>query len=116
MKDLPKSVPIVKSLYIKHRASMVAVETQTERFVLKAIQEQKMYAIGISPRQRGDKITRLAEYQAQFEQGKIVFNPNGMGINDLVKNLLKFPNVAHDDDVDSMVYSFERHRKKALAK
>lgn len=112
MKDVRKSVPIVKSLYIKWRADYINVETVTQEFVARACREDGMATRNITPHR--DKVTRLMEYQAPIENGQIVFNPDDQGVVDLVANLFEFPNVAHDDDVDAMVYSFYEPKKRAV--
>jgi len=58
-----------------------------------------------------DKVTRAMEKQSEFEQGYISFDPDGEGIRELVEEWLMFPNVIHDDRVDSCMYSFEESRK-----
>lgn len=112
LKDLPKSIPIIKSLYIKWNASYVNVEAVTQTFVGKACKEAGMATRDIHPTK--DKVSRLMEWQADIERGDIVFNPDNQGINDLIENLLHFPNVSHDDDVDAMVYSFLKPLKRAV--
>ena len=51
-----------------------------------------------------DKVTRLRKFEGCFTRGEVYFLP---GTEALVKQLLAFPNVAHDDLVDGMVNSFE---------
>ncbi len=53
-----------------------------------------------------DKVARLMEYEWNFSRWDIEFVEN-MGNKNLVSQLLKFPNDAHDDMVDAMVYGFE---------
>lgn len=53
-----------------------------------------------------DKVARLAEKEWAFSRGDIEFVEN-MWNKNLVSQLLKFPNVDHDDMVDAMVYSME---------
>lgn len=53
-----------------------------------------------------DKVARLMEYEWNFSRWDIEFVEN-MWNKNLVSQLLKFPNVEHDDLVDAMVYWFE---------
>jgi len=53
-----------------------------------------------------DKVTYLLQWQGDFESWKIFFNENEWATEDLQTQLLSFPDVAHDDRVDSMVRSF----------
>ena len=53
-----------------------------------------------------DKVARLMEYEWNFSRWDVEFVEN-IGNKNLVSQLLKFPNVEHDDLVDAMVYWFE---------
>jgi predicted phage terminase large subunit-like protein len=56
-------------------------------------------------------VTRLREWEGAFERGEIFFCP----WNDrLIQNLLAFPNVPHDDDVDSMVFALGNSKEVFL--
>ena len=50
----------------------------------------------------GDKITRLAAVSVQFESGAVWFPKNAPWLDSLKAELLGFPNVKHDDQVDSV--------------
>jgi len=113
LKDLPKSIPIIKSLYIKWGASRVNVESVTQEFVYKACKADGMATESIHPVK--DKVSRLMEFQAEIERGDIVFNPDNKGVNDLVDNMLEFPNSSHDDDIDATVYSWILPKRRAVA-
>ena len=55
-----------------------------------------------------DKVTRAKEFQATFEQGNILFQTGGVGLDGsegLIENVTEFPNVVHDDQMDSMLLS-----------
>ena len=56
--------------------------------------------IAIKP--EGDKVTQLFANQAQFESGAVVFPQNAKWMPDLIFELLGFPHVRHDDQVDSI--------------
>ena len=52
-----------------------------------------------------DKTSRLISVSQFFESGKIYFLQNANKIQDLHDQLMEFPNGAHDDMVDAMVYA-----------
>ena len=52
-----------------------------------------------------DKTSRLISVSRFFESGKIYFLQNANKIQDLHDQLMEFPNGAHDDMVDAMVYA-----------
>jgi predicted phage terminase large subunit-like protein len=56
--------------------------------------------IPINP--EGDKITRLAAVSVQFESGAVWFPKAAPWLGSLKAELLGFPNVKHDDQVDSV--------------
>jgi predicted phage terminase large subunit-like protein len=72
----------------------------------KLFQKMNMATTCITPNR--DKVTRLMEYQGDFEQGNIYFNRD-LTFN-LVEQLMQFPDVEHDDLVDAMVYSFRKKK------
>lgn len=51
-----------------------------------------------------DKTTRLMEKQILFENLN-VYIANNVGCDKLVDELLTFPNVEHDDRIDSMLFA-----------
>lgn len=51
-----------------------------------------------------DKVQRLIALAYYFNKGNVLFDED---IPDLVTNLLKFPNIARDDDVDSLMLAME---------
>ena len=56
----------------------------------------------ISIRPEGDKVSRLFANQAQFESGSVWFPQDVAWMPDLVSELMAFPSVRHDDQVDSI--------------
>lgn len=104
-KDPFNAVNIIKWLYTKYKANLVVVETVAFQQVMSKLLAQEQIAVqDIKPHK--DKVTRLLEHQYLFEQGKVYFKP--WATDSLVKQLLDFPNVLHDDLVDSLVYSIPK--------
>jgi len=52
-----------------------------------------------------DKFSRALPLAAMFERGEVYFQRNSIWLDDLEKELLMFPNAAHDDQVDALAYS-----------
>lgn len=107
-KDVFKATKTVKSYYDKYSANLVTVETVAFQKVLsKLFKVERMAVKEVNPSR--DKVTRLLEFQWEFEQGNIYFNREKT--YDLIDQLLMFPDVQYDDLVDWMVYSFRENKK-----
>lgn len=108
-KDPFKATKIVKFLYDKWNANAVNVETIAfQQVMAKLFKMHNISTNTITPNK--DKVTRLMEWQWDFEQWEIYFNKSLT--YDLVEQLIMFPDVEHDDLVDAMVYSFRKKKKK----
>ncbi|HET7378219.1 MAG TPA: phage terminase large subunit, partial [Anaerolineae bacterium] len=68
--------------------------------LIQDLQRDGIPVIAIKP--EGDKVTRLFANQAQFEGGAVYFPETANWLPDLVFELLGFPQVRHDDQVDSI--------------
>lgn len=109
-KDPYWAVQFLRKLYDKWQASCIVVETVAfQQIFARLLKDAGMATREIQPHR--DKVTRAMEKQSEFEQGFISFDPDGEGIRELVEEWLMFPNVIHDDRVDSCIYSFEQARK-----
>jgi predicted phage terminase large subunit-like protein len=107
-KDPIRAVQTIIQLYRKYNANIVRVETVAFQQVISKLLKNEWVAVEeIKPHK--DKITRLLEWQYLFEQGKVYFHPEQT--EKLVNQLLDFPNVLHDDLVDSFVYSLKTYKK-----
>ena len=58
-----------------------------------------------------DKTTRLMERQIDFEDKKIYFAVNKWN-DELIEQLLAFPNGEHDDRIDAMLLAMQKPNKK----
>jgi len=102
-KNVKRASKTVKMMYDKRGANKVVVETTAYQEVLVTVfKDLQMAVTSIKPHR--DKVTRLMEHQAIFEDGKVFFNKDNT--QSLIDELLSFPDAQHDDMVDSMVYSF----------
>ena len=68
--------------------------------LIQDLQRDGIPVIAIKP--EGDKVTRLFANQAQFESGAVVFPQTAKWMPDLIFELLGFPHVRHDDQVNSI--------------
>lgn len=65
----------------------------------------------VSPAGR-DKVARLQMHEAAFERGEIHVHS---GLSAFIDNLVAFPQVDHDDDVDAVIYSLDNSNKNSVA-
>jgi len=65
--------------------------------------DRTMPLIAIEPKGK-DKIARMQMHEPDFENGNILFHE---GLRGFTESLVCFPEVDHDDDIDSMMYSLE---------
>jgi predicted phage terminase large subunit-like protein len=68
--------------------------------LIQDLRADNISVIGINP--EGDKQTRVAKISAQFEAGSVHFPKSSPWLGNLKAELLGFPNVKHDDQVDSV--------------
>lgn len=102
-KDENLFVSKVENLYHRYKCKLINIEANNGWEIIWRMLKKRWLAVKLITADK-DKVTRLREYQWAFERGDVYFNPEMN--NDLEKQLLKFPNSAHDDLVDSMVMSF----------
>jgi predicted phage terminase large subunit-like protein len=68
--------------------------------LIQDLRAENRAVIGINP--EGDKLTRAAKTSAQFEAGAVFFPKAAPWLSGLKAELLGFPNVRYDDQVDSV--------------
>jgi predicted phage terminase large subunit-like protein len=68
--------------------------------LIQDLRANNIAVIGINP--DGDKPTRVAKISAQFEAGSVFFPSKAPWLSSLMAELLGFPNVKYDDQVDSV--------------
>jgi predicted phage terminase large subunit-like protein len=102
----------VKLSSIDLRKKMLSVY---EKFNVDAViyEKNKEETLGLLMREMGmnvhmhhahkDKMTRLLKQQSKFEQGNVYFPSDGSS-EEVVYQLTNFPDVKHDDQMDSVVY------------
>jgi predicted phage terminase large subunit-like protein len=83
--------------------------------LIQELRANNIAVIQITP--EGDKITRCAAVSAQFEAGSIFFPKSSPWLDALKAELLGFPNVKNDDQVDSVTQALNwiaRHRQNRV--
>lgn len=96
---------VVKELYQKYKCNLVYIENNNGWWILARMLKKRWLGVIIINSEK-DKITRLREYQWEFERWLIKFNPDLSKVQKWIQQLMEFPAWAHDDMVDSMVFSF----------
>ena len=83
--------------------------------LIQDLRSENKAPIPINP--EGDKVTRLAAVSVQFESGAIWFPKDAPWLSSLKVELLGFPNVKHDDQVDSISQALswiKQHRQNQI--
>jgi predicted phage terminase large subunit-like protein len=110
-KNIYNACNILKQLYLKYKADIINIETVAFQKVLATVLKQMDIAVNeITPHK--DKVSRILEKQSEFEQWLISFDPNWNWINDLIEEVINFPNTIHDDMVDALIYSLYDKKKE----
>ena len=105
-KDEDKFCNRVVELYHKYKCWLIYIEQNNGWLILARMLKKRWLAVIVVNSEK-DKVTRLREYQWEFERWLIKFNSDTHSVWGLEKQLLAFPNDEHDDLVDSMVFSFK---------
>lgn len=108
-KNPKRASEVVRQLYLKYSATRVIVETVAFQLIMKQI-FQGLWLATEGIKTTKDKTTRLLEKQFLFEDKNIYFNPSKT--ENLINELLEFPDGEHDDYIDSMLFSLYEKEKK----
>jgi predicted phage terminase large subunit-like protein len=97
---------IIESLYNKYICPNKIINFESNWFQQTFSEELKRRRLAVKElKTTKDKITRLTEYQLEFERGYIVFVSWAKNISILEEQLLTFPNARYDDLVDAMMFA-----------
>ncbi|MBN8827364.1 MAG: phage terminase large subunit [Sphingobacteriia bacterium] len=108
--NFPKLLVNVKAIHEKWLPDIVLIEDKASgTSLLQELDRQLITAIPITPRR--DKETRLVSVSTFFEAGKIYFPEGAHFMPDYINELTQFPNVIHDDQVDSTSQALEYIKK-----
>jgi predicted phage terminase large subunit-like protein len=70
--------------------------------LIQSLRNERIYASTCSLKLDGDKVMRLTAQAAEFHAGSVHLRQDAPWVDDLVAELLGFPGVRHDDQVDSI--------------
>jgi predicted phage terminase large subunit-like protein len=95
-------------------ASVLIEDTGSGTSLIQELKSEQISVIKIKP--VGDKQTRLYGNSALFEGGGVLFPEKAVWLDDLTAELLAFPNVRNDDQVDSIsqALTWSRTRQKPV--
>ena len=98
------------------RAALLVEDKGSGTSLIQDLRAENRAVIGINP--EGDKLTRTAKTAAQFEAGAVFFPKAAPWLSGLKAELLGFPNVRYDDQVDSVTQALswisQRRQNKIL--
>jgi predicted phage terminase large subunit-like protein len=99
--DYPDLRRVIRRLREKYPTAIFLIEDKgSGTSLIQDLRSEDKAPIPINP--EGDKITRLAAVSVQFESGAVWFPKDAPWLSSLKAELLGFPNVKHDDQVDSI--------------
>jgi predicted phage terminase large subunit-like protein len=87
--------------------------------LIQSLKRERIYAHQQHGKLEGDKVMRLTAQAAQFHAGLVHFPEEAPWLDELMVELLGFPGVRHDDQVDSISQALafiswrESHRSSA---
>src|SRR5262249_44829616 len=97
------------------KATLLIEDKGSGTSLIQDLRADKVAVIGINP--EGDKLTRVAKISAQFEAGSVFFPKTAPPwLSGLKAELLGFPNVRHDDQVDSVTQALSWIGQRRLNK
>lgn len=100
----PDIVPAIRRMVEQHDLSVVHIEHVG--FQLSLIQAARRDGLPVQElRPDTDKISRALPLSARLEAGDVWFNEKGAWLSELERELLAFPETAHDDQVDALAYA-----------
>jgi predicted phage terminase large subunit-like protein len=83
-------------------ANLVIEDKGSGTSLIQSLKNQRIYADLHHGKFEGDKVMRLTAQAAQFHAGVVHFREDAPWLGDLMSELLGFPGVRHDDQVDSI--------------
>ncbi len=99
--DYPELKRAVSRLREKYTGASLLVEDKgSGTSLIQDLRAENRAVIAINP--EGDKLTRAAKISAQFEAGAVFFPKAAPWLSGLKAELLGFPNVRYDDQLDSV--------------
>jgi len=94
----------IKRLYGEYNVSVIVYEKNKEETLWLILKEEALPVI--MEHTTRDKTSRLLSQQSKFENGN-VYIPYWWQCEELVYQLLNFPDIAHDDEMDSLILALQ---------
>ena len=114
-KSLQKACNVIENLYNKYDTESKIINFESNWFQQTFAKELKARSLAVKEiKTSKDKITRLTEYQLDFEKWNVIFVSWATNISSLEEQLLNFPNTRYDDLVDALMFSLMSVKKKQL--
>jgi predicted phage terminase large subunit-like protein len=111
--DYPELRQAVRRLQEKYPSAYFLIEDKgSGTSLIQDLRSEKKTPIPINP--EGDKITRLAAVSVQFESGAVWLPKAAPWLSSLKAELLGFPNVKNDDQVDSVSQALTWMKRRRL--
>jgi predicted phage terminase large subunit-like protein len=85
-----------------HTTHLVIEDKGSGSSLIQSLKNERIYVSYYKPKLDGDKVMRLTAHAAEFHAGTIHLPEDAPWVGDLVFELLGFPGVRHDDQVDSI--------------
>lgn len=97
-------IQLIKNVYHKYKPILIGIEAVQYQASLVSIASKE--GLPVKPiAARGDKVMRSFTTAAKFDAGQFYINSNLENLDVLENELLNFPNVKHDDQVDAISYA-----------
>jgi len=100
----------VENLYYKTECNLIHFENVSAfDYLAQDLKKRGLAVQTMTPSK--DKVTRLREIESYIQDGTISFVMNGKGVDELISQILLFPNSQHDDLVDAFVLASMKKKK-----
>lgn len=105
--DLVRKIVEMRRSY--NNAHVIIEEVGPGMQLVQQLRHQGVFPVPFKP--QGDKLERFASITPMFESGQILLPRKAPWLSDLEHELLSFPSVKHDDQVDSITQFLIWHQK-----
>jgi predicted phage terminase large subunit-like protein len=85
-----------------HTTHLVIEDKGSGSSLIQSLKNERIYVSPCKLKLDGDKVMRLTAEAAEFHAGSVYLREDTPWVGDLVAELLGFPGVRHDDQVDSI--------------